>query len=53
MKDFFSEFGWIVANAVLIGIVIMMQTPLGEMLQNSITNIINNFTSKIPTGVGA
>lgn len=47
MKDFFSEYGWIIAIAVLIAIVIAMQTPLGTALQNSITQIISDFTNQV------
>ena len=53
MKDFFSEYGWIVAIAVLIAIVIAMQTPLGEMLMNSITQIISDFTNCVKPVPGA
>ena len=53
MKDFFSEYGWIVAIAVLIAIVIAMQTPLGTALKNSITTIIADFTAQIKPTPGA
>lgn len=50
MKDFFSEYGWVVAVGVILVIVIAMQTPIGKSIETQITTFITNFAGKIALG---
>lgn len=52
MKDFFSEYGWVVAVGVILVIVIAMQTPLGQVIQTQVTGFINKFAGNVNNWVG-
>lgn len=52
MKAFFEEYGLIIVVAIVIGICIMIATPIGESIRDAIVNIVESFMNKTTEIIG-
>lgn len=52
MQKFFEEYGWVIVAAVIITIMILMSTPLGDMLKESFMDLITKLTGKFDAIIG-
>lgn len=55
MKAFFEEYGLIIVVAIVIGICILIASPVGEAIRDAITTVVNSFmgkTTEIIDGMG-
>lgn len=52
MKAFFEEYGLIIVVAIVIGICIMIATPIGESIRDAIVNIVEGFMNKTTEIIG-
>lgn len=48
MDEFFQKYGWLVAAGVILAIVIVMMTPVGEAIKSEVLGFISDFASRIP-----
>lgn len=53
MKDFFSEYGWLIIAGAIIILVLMFTTPFGQAITQSISNFVARFAGKIETGISS
>lgn len=53
MKDFFSEYGWVVIVGIVIAGVIVFATPFGQSIQTAVTSFITSFSSKVTSTITA
>ena len=51
MKAFLEEYGVIVVAAIVIMIVVVFATPLGQKLRTEITNAVTKVTEKLSAGL--
>lgn len=55
MKAFFEEYGLIIVVAIVIGIIIIISTPVGETIRDAIQTVVTDFmtkSSEIIKGIG-
>lgn len=46
MKSFFEEYGFVILAAIVVILLIAMCTPLGNVVKQNITGIMNSFSGK-------
>lgn len=51
MKDFFSEYGWLIIAGAIIILVLMFTTPFGQAITQSIAKFVTDFAAKVNTGI--
>lgn len=51
MKDFFSEYGWLIIAGAIIILVLMFTTPFGDAITRSISNFVVRFADKVNAGI--
>ena len=51
MKDFFSEYGWLIIAGAIIILVLMFTTPFGTAITDSIAKFVGGFANKINSGI--
>lgn len=49
MKSFFENYGFVILSAIVVIILIAMAGPIGNTIQNSISNIVEGFKNKTET----
>ncbi|WP_317396431.1 hypothetical protein [Faecalicoccus pleomorphus] len=49
MDEFFSKYGWLVVAALVICVVLLIVSPVGEVVKTSITNMVNQFAGAVNT----
>ena len=53
MKDFFSEYGWLIIAGAIIIIVLLFTTPFGKAITDSIGGFVTKFSDKVTSGIGS
>lgn len=51
MKTFLEEYGVIVVAAIVIMVIVVFASPLGNMIKNGITNTVTKLTTSMESGV--
>ncbi len=49
MDEFFSKYGWLVVAALVICVVLLIVSPVGEVIKKSITDMVNQFARAVNT----
>lgn len=52
MKAFFEEYGLIIVVAIVIGIIILISTPVGETIRDAIQTVVTEFMTKSKEIIG-
>ena len=47
MDEFFSKYGWLVVAALVICVVLLIVSPVGEVIKKSITDMVNQFAGAV------
>ena len=47
MKAFFEEYGFVALSAIVVIILIMMATPIGGVIETSLTGFVNTFATNV------
>ena len=47
MKDFMSEYGWLVVVGVIIVIAVAMSTPFGSAVKDAILQFVEKFSNAV------
>ena len=53
MKDFFSEYGWLIIAGVIIIMVLVFATPFGRAITDSIGQFVSGFATKVNSGISS
>lgn len=53
MKSFFEEYGFVILAAIVVILLIAMTTPIGSLVKNQITGIVDSFANKTNTKLNA
>lgn len=53
MKSFFEEYGFVILAAIIVILLIVMATPIGDLIRIQIDNTINSFGSKTQSKLNA
>ena len=46
MKKFFEEYGFTILASIVVILLITMTTPIGTVVKNNISNVIDSFSDK-------
>ena len=49
MKAFFEEYGFVALAAIVVIILIVMASPIGTTILNSLTTFVSNFATNVST----
>lgn len=52
MKSFLEEYGFAILAAIVVIVLIMMATPVGNAIKTSLQNVVNSFTNAADHGIG-
>ena len=53
MKAFLEEYGFAILAAIVVIVLIMMASPIGEAVRKSLKSIVEKFTNTADNGLGA
>ncbi len=53
MKSFFKEYGFVILAAIVVILLIAMTTPIGDLVKNQTTGIVDSFANKTNTKLNA